>query len=154
MSLHCGEVSLHALSFCRLLLPAGGYCLPLGVELHGALPIEVRGAPHTVLVAREGEHGQRNGNRQVDSDLSGLDLSLELASSMAVPCENRCSVSPTVVVDKSNCTLQSIGTSDQHNWPEDFFIVAFDTRSNIVDDGWANPVTFRIAWHLNTTTVK
>jgi len=73
---------------------------------------------------------------------------------MAVPCENCCPITPTIVVDKSNSTLQAIGTRNQHNWPEDFLIVALNTWSDIVDDGWSNPVSLRITWNLNTTTVK
>ena len=54
---------LQALSFGRLLLPAGRDGLPLRVELHGALAVEVRDAPHARLVAGEGEHGKGDGDR-------------------------------------------------------------------------------------------
>ena len=46
-------MSLEALCLGRLLLPAGRDGLPLRVELNSALAVEVGGAPHAVLVARE-----------------------------------------------------------------------------------------------------
>ena len=74
LSLHRGEVGLQALGLFRLFLPARRHSLPLGVKLDSTLAVEVAGAPHAVLVAGEGEHGQGNGDWEVDTNLSGLDF--------------------------------------------------------------------------------
>lgn len=81
-------MSLKALCFGRFFLPTSGDSLPLSVELNCALSVEVRDAPHTGLVSREREHGEGDGDGQVDSNLTGLDFSLEFASSVSIACED------------------------------------------------------------------
>ena len=81
-------MSLKALCVGRFFLPASGDSLPLSVELNCALAVEVGDAPHAGLVAREREHGKGDGNRQVDSDLTGFDFSLEFTSSVSIACED------------------------------------------------------------------
>ena len=78
----------HALRLLRLLLPASSDCLPLRVELNCALAVEVRDAPHASLVSSEREHGKRNGNGQIDSNLSSFNLGLVLSRGMSVLCED------------------------------------------------------------------
>ncbi len=97
-SLHGWEMSLETLRLSGLLLPASSDGLPLSVELNSALAIEVRGAPHAIFVTSEAEHGQGNRNRKVDTDLTSVDLSLELASGVAILGENSCTVAPSVSV--------------------------------------------------------
>lgn len=61
--------------------PTGSYGLPLSEETHSALTVEVVVSDDRLLVSGKGEHRERNWDGNVDSDLSALDLSLELMSS-------------------------------------------------------------------------
>jgi len=81
-------MSRHLLSLLGLFLPASSNSLPLSVESNCTLPVEVSGAPHGGLVAGEAEHGKRNWDRKIDSNLTSFDLSLELASGVSVFSEN------------------------------------------------------------------
>ena len=153
-SLHGGEVGLEALSLGALLLPACRDGLPLSVELHCALSVEVRCAPHAVLVSSEGEHGERDGDRKVDANLACLNFSLELASSVAVLCEDCSTIAPSVFVDEIDGALKRVSTYDLHNRAEDLLIVAVDASAHVVDNGRSNEITIRIAVNLDATAVK
>ena len=68
--------------------------------MDSALAVEVSSAPHASLVSSEGEHGERDGDRKVDANLACLNFSLELASSVAVLCEDCSTIAPSVFVDE------------------------------------------------------
>lgn len=70
-----------------LALPEAGHGLLLGIELQARLAVEsVRSTTsNTLLVTSKGEHGQRDGNRDVDTNLAGLDVLLETRRGRARP---------------------------------------------------------------------
>ena len=71
-----------------LFLPAGSDGLPLGVEGHGTLTVEVGVTPHGGFVASEGEHGEWHWDGKVDADLASLNFILILTGGVAVLGEN------------------------------------------------------------------
>jgi len=86
-------------------LPASRHSLPLSVKLDGTFSVEVRSAPHRVLVSSKGEHREGDGNRQIYAYLAGLNLSLEFAGSVAISCEDGATVAPAVAVNKIDSIL-------------------------------------------------
>ena len=99
-SLHGGHVSRGGHSFTLRFLPSGSNSLPGGVEVDGSLTVEVAGSPHGGLVSSEGEHRKWDGEREVKTDLSGFNLSLELSLDVTVGGEAGNTVTPGVLVDE------------------------------------------------------
>jgi len=147
-------MSLEALCFLRRLLPACGDSLPLGVELNGALAVEVRSTPHAGLVSSEGEHRKGDRDGQVDADLASFDLRLEFAGSVAISREDSASIAPGVSVDEVDSLLKGFTTHDLHDWAEDLLVVAFEAGLHVVDNGRANPIALGVAFNLDTTAVE
>ena len=126
----------------------------MSVECNSALAVEIGSAPHASLVSSEGEHGERNWDGQIDSNLAGFNLSLELASGMSILREDRSSITPLVRIGEVDSILEAFSTDDLHDWSEDFFFVAVNALANVVDDGWTNPITFRVSLNLVSSAVK
>ena len=122
--------------------------------MNGTLSVEVRGAPHAGLVSCEGEHGKRNGDWKVDSNLTSLDISLELACSVPVFREDGSSIAPLTVVREIDGLLESFNANDLHHWSEYFLLVAVNASTHMVDDSWSNEVSFGVTLDLNTSAVK
>jgi len=147
-------VSLETLCLSRLLLPASRDSLPLSVELDGSLSVEVRGTPHAVLVTREREHREGHRDRKVDTNLTGFDLSLELTCDVTVLGEDRSSISPSVVVDEIDGVLGSVNAYNLHDRSKDLFFIAVNASAHMVDNGWSDPVSIRIALNLDATAIE
>jgi len=148
------HLSCHSLGFLVVHLPSGGDGLPLGVELDGTLSVEVGGSPHGALVSSEGEHWEWNWDWEVDSNLSSLDLVLELSSVGSASCENSNTISILVSVDDLDGFVNVSGSVDHHNWGKDFFVVAWHTSSNLINDGWSKPVTVWISVDLVSSSIE
>ena len=135
-------------------LPSGGDSLPGGVEVDGGLSIEVGGSPHGSLVSGEGEHGKWDWDREVDTNLSGLDLSLELSHDVTVGGEAGDSVTVGVLVDELDGILKVVLADNAHDGTEDLFIVASHTLFATINNGGANPVTIGVAFNSGVTSVE
>merc|ERR1712014_247801 len=125
-----------------LRLPEARHSLLLSVEIHTGLAVEgVRtAAGNGLLVAGEGEHGQWDGNRHVDADLTGFDLLLEASSGCAGASEDCCAVPVLVVVDELDSFVQGRYVETYKHRTEDFLAVAGHFRLDVGDDGGSDPV--------------
>lgn len=153
-SLHGGEMSLEFLGLLRFFLPPGSDGLPLSEELDSTLSVEVADSPETVFASSEREHGERNRDRQVDADLSALNLVLELSCSVAILGEDGSTVSVGVLIYKINSILESVNAHDNHNGSEDFSVVHFHAWLDVVDDSWTNEVSVGESINLHASSVK
>lgn len=91
------------------LSPQLRYGLGLQVEVDSLFSIEVRVSEEAAPRSGEREHGQRNGNGNIDSDLSYVDLLHEFPGSRSVSCENAGSVSVGVLVDELDGIVNGFG---------------------------------------------
>ena len=84
-----------------LAFPQTGNSLLLGIELQAGLAVEGVGTTtgNTLLITSEGEHGKRDGNGNVDAELTGFNLLLELGGSGAGAGEDGGTVAVLVGVD-------------------------------------------------------
>lgn len=137
-----------------LLLPPGSDSLPLSVELNGSFTVEVSSSPHRSLVSSEREHREWDRNRQVDSNLSGLDFVLEFSSVSSGLGENGNTITPRVAVDELDGLIKSLHSADDHNRSKEFIIVTVHTRLSMINDGRANPVSIRKAVNLGVSSIK
>ena len=146
-------MSLHFLSFLCLFLPSGGDGLPLGVELDCTLAVEVAHSSEGAFASSEGEHRQRHRDGQVDTNLSGIDLVLELASGVTILGEDGSTVTVLVAVDQVDGLLQGVGSHDDHHGSEDLLVVHVHAWGHVVDHSGAHEVALLIAWHLHASAV-
>ncbi len=153
-SLHGGEVGLYLLGLLGLFLPSGGDGLPLSEELDSTLAVEVAGSPETGLAASEGEHGKRDRNGEVDTNLTALSLVLELSGSVAILSEDSSTITASMIVHKINSLLESIDSNNNHNGSENFLIIDVHAWLNVVNNGGADKVALFKAWDLNSSTVE
>ena len=132
------DIRLGANSIIRL--PEAGHSLLLGVELHARLAVESVGSTTSdgLLVAGEGEHGKGDGNRDVDSNLAGLDLLLEASRGCAGACEDGGAVAVFVGVDKGDGVVESGNVEADKDRAEDFLLVAGHLGGHICDDSRAD----------------
>jgi hypothetical protein len=132
------NIRLRADSILRL--PEAGHSLLLGVELHTRLAVESVGsaASHGLLVAGEREHGKGDGNGNVDSDLTGLDLLLEASRGCAGACEDRGTVAVFICVDEGDGVVESGDVEADEDGAKDFFLVAGHLGGYVCDDSGAD----------------
>jgi len=142
------------MGFSVLFLPAGSDGLPLGVELNGTLSVEVSGSPHGGLVSGEGEHGKGDGDGEVDTDLTGLNLVLELAGDMAVLGEDGGTVTPLVGVHEVDTFLEGVDTDDAHDGSEDLLVVGSHAGLAVIDDGGTDEVAVGVSLNLGVASVE
>jgi len=147
-------VSLHLLSFGALLLPSSSDSLPLSVELNSTLSVEVGGTPHRGLVSSEGEHRERDGDGQVNAELTSLTLVLEHAGGVTILGEDSGTVTPWVGVHNIDSMLGIIGSNNAHNRSENLFIIAVHTGLAVVDDSRTNPVAVRVSFDMGFSSIK
>ena len=77
-------MGLHSLGFFTFFLPSGSNGFPLSEELDGSFTVEVACSHETVLVTCEGEHGERNGDGKINTDLTSFDFVLELSYGVSI----------------------------------------------------------------------
>jgi hypothetical protein len=82
--------------------PKARHSLPLRVEAQSIFPVEIArsGTRHALLVPREAEHRQRDGDGDVDPQLAGFDLLLEAGGGGAGFGEDGGAVAVFVCVDQ------------------------------------------------------
>lgn len=85
--------------------------LPLCIESDTILAVEVEQSRsrHASLVTGEGEHGKRNGDGNVNSNLSRLNALLEVCCARSRLGEDDCAVAPFVAIDYVNRAVDCIG---------------------------------------------
>ena len=132
------DVRLGANSVIRL--PEAGDSLLLSVELHTGLAVESVGSAtgDGLLVAGEGEHGKGDGNRDVDSNLTGLDLLLEASRGCAGACEDGGAVAVFVCVDEGDGVVEGGDVEADEDGTEDFLLVAGHLGGHVCDDSGAD----------------
>lgn len=123
-----------------LTLPKAGDSLLLGVELQARLAVESAGTTtgNTLLVTGEREHGKRDGNGHVDTELASLTLLLELRGGRAGACEDGGTVAVFVGVDHINGVVKGLNVETHENGTKDLLLVALHIGGDVGDDGWAN----------------
>jgi hypothetical protein len=123
-----------------LRLPEASHSLLLGVELHTRLAVESVGSATSdgLLVASEREHGKRDGDGNVDSNLAGLDLLLEASRRCAGACEDRGAVAVFICVDEGDGVVESGDVEADEDGAEDFLLVAGHLGGYVCDDGGAD----------------
>jgi len=68
--------------------------------------------------------------------------------------EDRCSITPTIVVNEVDTFLKSFNADNLHHWSEDLFLVAIDTSPYVVNDSWSDPVAIWVSCNLDTSAVE
>ena len=109
-----------------LALPKTRDSLLLRIKLQPGLAIKrIRAATgHTLLIAGEAEHGQRDGDGDVDADLAGLELLLEAGGRRAGGGEDGDAVAVFVGVDQVDGFVEGVDVEADEDGAEDFFLVA------------------------------
>jgi hypothetical protein len=125
-----------------LTLPQTRHSLPLRIEVDSTLAVEIArpATRHRLLVPREAEHRQRHRNRDINTQLAGLDLLLELGSGGARLCEDGRSIAVGVGVDESNGFIGCWDVETDQDRPKDLFCVAFHVGFHVGDYGWTDLV--------------
>ena len=114
--------------------------LLLRVELQARLAVEGVGAAagDALLVAREGEHGERDRDGHVDADLAGFDVLLEARCGRAGAGEDRGAVAVLVGVDEVDGVFERVDVDADEHRAEDLFAVAAHFRGDVGDDRGAD----------------
>lgn len=123
-----------------LALPEARDRLLLRVKVDTGLSIEsVRTTTrNTRLVTREAEHGERDGDGDIDPDLSGLDFFLEFSGSGTGRGEDCSSVAVFVVVYESDGVVDGLYVEADEDRSEDLLFVTSHVFCHVGDDGWAD----------------
>ena len=121
--------------------PVGSDSLALSVETNTILSVEVVGTDEGLLGTSEGEERQGDGDGQVDSNLAGIDLVLELTSSSTRRGEDSSSVSVGVGIDDLEGLVEVLGRHDAENGAEDLLLVDAHILGDASEDGGADPVS-------------
>ena len=132
------NIRLSADSIIRL--PEASHSLLLGVELHTGLAVESVGSAtgDGLLVASEREHGEGDGDGNVDSNLAGLDLLLEAGRGCARACEDGGAVAVFVGVDEGDGVVEGGDVEADEDGAEDFLLVAGHLGGYVCDDSGAD----------------
>jgi hypothetical protein len=128
---------------------------------HLILSIEIDTTPsvkrdipkRTGLVPTPREHGQRHGNRNVNSNLPHVDLPLEFPSGCTGLSEDGGPVTILVLVDDLDSLVEGFGLEDDEHGSEDLFVVAFH-RGVGLDDGGSNEVPVWVSFYLDVTPIQ
>ena len=83
-----------------------------------------------------------------------MDFSLEFACSVAVSCEDSCTISPLIIVNEVNGVLKIVHSDNLHNWTKDFLFVTFHSWFHIIDNCWSNKIAIRVARNFDPTTIQ
>ena len=126
---------------CVLFLPQTRDCLCLRVEIQSRPSIEIVGAStgNALLISSERESGRkrhRDGN--IDADLSGFDVFLEMRRGAARAGENSDAVAVLVRVDELNSSIEGGHFQRDEDGAEDFLRVAFHVRTDIGNESRAD----------------
>lgn len=137
-------------------LPQRRHCLELRVKVDAGSAVEGVGTAsgNRLLVAGEGEHGQRHGDGHVDAHLTGLDVLAERLGSGARLCEDGNAVAVLVLVDELNGVVDSLDIEAHQHGAEDLLLVAGHVGSDVGDDGGSDEVAVGVLFRLEATAVE
>ncbi|KAJ6446052.1 CMGC/SRPK protein kinase [Purpureocillium lavendulum] len=137
-------------------LPQGSDRLELRVEVDAGLAVEGIGAAagDTLLVAGEGEHGQRDGDGHVDADLAGLDVAAERLGRGAGAREDGNAVAVLVLVDELDGVVDGVDVEAHEDGAEDLLPVARHVGRHVGDDGGADEVAVGVLLGLEAAAVE
>lgn len=116
--------------------------LQLSVKVDTRLAVERAhtAARDTLLVAGEGEHGERHGDGHVDTDLAGLDPPAEGLGCGAGAGEDGDTVAILVRVDEVDGLVERVDVEADQDGAEDLLPVAAHGGGHVGDDGGGDPV--------------
>ena len=119
---------------------ARGNSLQLGVKVESRLSIKVIStlSRDRSLVSSERKHGQWNGDRGVDSNLAGLNVTLEPGCGSSAIGEDSNPVTIFVGVDKVNGVLECVDIHAHKDRAEDFLGITLHMRLDVGNDCWGN----------------
>ena len=127
--------------------------LILSVEIDASPSVERNISEGTGFVPTPREHRQGHGDRNVNSDLSHVDLPLEFSSSSAGLSEDGGSVTILVLVDDLESLIESLGVEDDEDRSEDLFMIAFHRGIGFNDSG-TDEVSVRISFYRDITPIQ
>lgn len=76
------------------------------------------------LIPTPAEHGQWNGNWNINANLTDFNLALKLPSCCAWLRENGCSIAIPIAIDNAYSVVKSVGINNAKNRSKYFFSVA------------------------------
>jgi len=133
--------------------PEDSGSLILSIEIDTTSSIKWDISKRTGLVPTPRKHGQRHGNRDINSNLSHVDLPLEFPSGCTGLSEDGGAVTILILVDDLDGLVKSLGLEDDEHGSEDLFMVAFH-RGVGLDDGRSNEVPVWISSYLDVTSIQ
>ena len=119
-----------------------------------ALAVEVADTPETGLATCEGEHGQRDRDGKVNTNLTAVGLVLELSGSVTILGEDSTTITASMIVHKVNSLLKSVNSHDDHDGSEDLLIVNVHAWLDVVNDRGADEVSLLKAWDLDASSIE
>ena len=127
--------------------PQTRHRLRLRIEPNPRLPIKrIRPSPgHTLLVPREAKHGQRYGDRDIDTDLAGFNLLLEAGGRAAGAGENGDAVAVFVGVDEGDGIIDGGDVDADEDGAENFGRVALHVGFYVCDDRGADLIPIHVS---------
>lgn len=141
----------------------------LSVEIDPALAIKPNITQMGALVSTPGEHGQRYGDRYIDTNLPNIDLNLEFPSSSTGLGEHDGAIPIPIVIDDFNSIVQIVSSQNEENGSENFFpnktisdakfqfaeclLVTLHARPSL-NNRRSNEVTFRVLRHNKFPPIK
>lgn len=134
--------------------PQGGHGLPLRVELHTGLAVEVLVATERSTGPGEGEHGEWYGDGNIDTDLSHVHFLGEFSCRGSGVGEDGGAVAVSVTVDQLRSFVHRVGVQNNENGSEDLFTVALHSFGDVRKDCWADEITVFVPRHGDATTIN
>jgi len=130
------------------------YSLGLQIEVDSLLSVEVRISEEAASRPGEREHRQRNGNWNINSDISHIDLLHKFSGCRAVSCEDAGSVSVGVLVDELDGIVDGFCGEADKDWTEDLLSVALHGGEHVGEDGGAHEVSLFVARYDDVAAVE
>ena len=91
--------------------PVGSDGLDLSIELNSLLAIKVQVPTDGGPASSEGEHGQWDGNRYIDANLSDIHFVLELSSGGTRLCEHGTSITVWILFHAGSMMVSNVSAS-------------------------------------------
>mmetsp|Transcript_21036 Transcript_21036/g.49367 ORF Transcript_21036/g.49367 Transcript_21036/m.49367 type:complete len:232 (-) Transcript_21036:926-1621(-) len=120
--------------------PGRGHSLQLREEVDARLPVEVQVSQDRLLVPREGEHRQRNRDRDVDTNLSRFNLVGEFPCSRPAACEDGGAVAVRVRVHEVDGFLEGVGLHTAEHWAKDLVLVDLHSLLHLCKNAWPDEI--------------
>lgn len=127
--------------------------LILSVEIDATPSIERNICKQTGLIPAPREHRQWHGDRNVNSNLSHINLPLVFPGSSTGLGEDGGSVPILVLVDDLESLVESLGVEDDEDGSEDLFVITLHCGIGF-DDGRSDEVSVWITFDLNIASVQ